>query len=86
MIVTRKHLDRRAFLQGVGAVLALPLLDSMVPAFAGPSNTLASPTKRWAVAYVPNGIVMGSGPRPLRDPLSTFLPSFNRSRRSATNS
>ena len=32
MFITKKHLSRRTFLRGVGATLALPLLDSMVPA------------------------------------------------------
>jgi hypothetical protein len=30
--ITRKHLSRRTFLRGTGVTLALPLLDSMVPA------------------------------------------------------
>ena len=33
MIVTKKHLPRRTFLRGLGATIALPLLDGMVPAF-----------------------------------------------------
>ncbi len=37
-IVFRKHLSRRTFLRGTGAVLALPMLDAMVPAFADESN------------------------------------------------
>ena len=38
--VTKKKLDRRSFLRGAGASVALPLLDSMLPAFAssGPAN------------------------------------------------
>ena len=34
MIITKKYLPRRTFLRGLGATLALPLLDGMVPAFA----------------------------------------------------
>ena len=34
MIVTRKHLHRRTFLKGMGAAIALPMLDAMTPAFA----------------------------------------------------
>ena len=41
MLVTRKHLPRRTFLKGVGTAIALPFLDSMVPAFAAPSATQA---------------------------------------------
>ena len=51
MIVTRKHLPRRTFLRGVGTALALPLLDSMVPAFAAP---VKAPT-RLIITYVPVG-------------------------------
>jgi Protein of unknown function (DUF1552) len=58
MIVTRKHLPRRTFLKGMGAVVALPMLDAMTPAFAGPARLAKAPV-RLAFTYVPNGIVMG---------------------------
>ena len=54
MIITGKSLPRRTFLKGVGAAVALPFLDSMVPAFAAP----AKPPVRLAFLYVPNGIDM----------------------------
>ena len=54
MILTKKRLDRRTFLRGAGAALSLPLLDSMVPAFAAEPQA----AKRLAIAYVPNGIIM----------------------------
>ena len=57
MIITRKALPRRSFLRGVGAVLALPLLESMVPALASAQDTLR-PAQRLFVGYVPNGIIM----------------------------
>ncbi|MEQ1897282.1 MAG: DUF1552 domain-containing protein [Vicinamibacterales bacterium] len=58
MIVTRKALSRRTVLRGAGAVLALPLLDSMVPAF-GEARALAAATpRRLGAIYVPNGIWM----------------------------
>jgi len=57
MIVTRKHISRRAMLQGLGASLALPLLDSMVPALAATRLTSAKPAVRMAFVYVPNGII-----------------------------
>jgi hypothetical protein len=53
--ITGRHLDRRAFLRGAGAALALPLLDAMTPAFA--STRSASPL-RMAFTYVPNGVAM----------------------------
>jgi hypothetical protein len=54
MIVTRKHLHRRSFLKGMGAVVALPVLDAMTPALA----RAAQAPVRLAFTYVPNGIVM----------------------------
>ncbi|MEE2636976.1 MAG: DUF1552 domain-containing protein [Acidobacteriota bacterium] len=56
MIITKKHLPRRTFLRGLGVSLALPMLDSMVPAFA--SATSAQATRRLGVVYVPNGMFM----------------------------
>jgi hypothetical protein len=57
MIITRKHLARRTFLKGMGAAIALPMLDSMTPAFALP-RTKEAPL-RLAFTYVPNGVTMG---------------------------
>jgi hypothetical protein len=56
-MITRKHLHRRTFLRGMGAAIALPVLDAMTPAFAGPLRTEKSPL-RLAFTYVPNGITM----------------------------
>jgi hypothetical protein len=56
MIVTGKHLPRRTFLRGLGATLALPMLDCMTPAFAAPAATRAP--MRLAFTYVPNGVTM----------------------------
>lgn len=53
--LTGKHLDRRKLLRGVGAAMALPLLDAMRPAMAAVSPAA---TRRLAVVYVPNGIMM----------------------------
>ena len=58
MIVTKKAIPRRAMLRGIGAALALPLLDSMVPAFSATSKTAAKPINRFGVVYVPNGMIM----------------------------
>ena len=54
MFITKKHLPRRTFLKGVGATLALPMLDAMVPAFA--ATTKQAP--RLGFVYVPHGAVM----------------------------
>jgi hypothetical protein len=57
MIVLKKHLSRRTLLRGLGTTLALPLLDSMVPAFAD-TKTMAAKPVRLGFVYVPNGIIM----------------------------
>ena len=53
MIVTQKHVSRRTVLRGMGAALALPLLDGMVPAFAAPV-----PVRRFGAIYVGMGMNM----------------------------
>lgn len=53
MIITRKHLHRRTFLKGVGAAVALPMLDAMTPALSAAPKAPV----RWATLYVPNGVV-----------------------------
>jgi len=53
VFITKKSLPRRTFLRGAGAALALPMLDSMIPAF---SATLKS-TPRLGWIYVSNGII-----------------------------
>lgn len=58
MIITRRHLPRRTFLRGMGAAIALPMLDAMTPAFALP-RVKASPL-RLAFTYVPNGVTMAA--------------------------
>ena len=57
MIITKKALDRRMFLRGIGTAMALPLLDSMIPAMAATRLTPAKPAIRMAFCYVPNGII-----------------------------
>jgi hypothetical protein len=56
MFVTKKHLSRRTVLQGLGVSLALPLLDSMIPALRGGANS--APVRRFGVFYAPNGMSM----------------------------
>ena len=58
MIVTKTHLSRRTVLRGLGVSLALPLLDSMVPAMTALGQTAAAPVRRLGVFYVPNGMSM----------------------------
>lgn len=57
MIVLKKALSRRTFLRGVGATVALPLLDAMVPAMTALAQTPAAPERlrRLGYVYVPMG-------------------------------
>jgi Protein of unknown function (DUF1552) len=57
MVITRKSIPRRTFLRGTGAVLALPVLDAMTPAFA----TAAARPTRMSFMEVPNGIMNLAG-------------------------
>lgn len=56
--ITRKHLPRRTFLRGVGVSLALPLLDSMLPAQTPLGKTAAAGKTRLGCIYVPHGATM----------------------------
>ena len=58
MIITKRALPRRTFLRGIGATVALPLLDAMVPALSAAARTVANPVRRLGVIYVPNGMAM----------------------------
>ncbi len=57
MFVTKKSLPRRTVLRGLGATLALPLLDAMVPSMTAQASTVASPDKlrRLGYVYMPMG-------------------------------
>jgi hypothetical protein len=60
MIITKKAIPRRTVLRGIGATVALPLLEGMVPAFTALARTAAKPINRFGVMYVPNGMIMQS--------------------------
>jgi len=55
MIITKKALPRRTFLRGIGATLALPLLDAMVPSMTALAATPANPVRRLGFVYMPMG-------------------------------
>jgi hypothetical protein len=87
MIVTRKSLGRRTFLRGTGAVIALPLLDAMVPALTR-GATAATAVPRMGFFYVPNGMYLpnfhpeGAGGKnftltPVLKPLEPFRDQMN---------
>jgi hypothetical protein len=57
MIITKKHLSRRSFLRGsLGTMVALPLLDAMVPALTAQSQSAAKAPFRFGAIYFPNGV------------------------------
>ena len=57
--VTKKHLSRRAVLRGAGVAVALPLLESMVPALAALGQAAAArPKTRLGCIYFPHGAIM----------------------------
>jgi Protein of unknown function (DUF1552) len=59
MFITKKHLSRRTFLQGAGVTIALPFLESMVPAATPLAQTAASGSKtRFGAIYFPHGATM----------------------------
>jgi len=58
MFISKKHLSRRTILKGVGASLALPLLDAMIPAHTALAQTAAKPTLRFGTIYIPHGAIM----------------------------
>ena len=57
MFITNKSISRRTVLRGMGATIALPLLEAMVPASFG-AQTAAKPVNRFQAFYVPNGMAM----------------------------
>jgi len=58
MFITKKHLSRRTFLRGAGVAVALPFLESMVPAQTPLARTAAAGKTRFASIYVPHGATM----------------------------
>ena len=59
MIITKKHIPRRTFLRGVGVTLALPMLESMLPAQTPIRQTAAAPAKRFVGIWHPHGVAPG---------------------------
>ncbi len=87
MFITKKYLSRRTLLRGMGVSMALPLLDSMIPAQTALKNTAANPRPRVGFVYVPHGAIMdkwtpakeGSGFEftPILKPLEPFRDRIN---------
>ena len=59
MFITKRSLPRRTFLRGVGATVALPLLDAMIPAGTALAQTPLR-TPRFGFMYIPHGADMAS--------------------------
>src|SRR6266436_1916040 len=55
MIITKKMMPRRTFLRGMGATMALPLLEAMVPAATPLAKTAANPVRRLGFVFFPMG-------------------------------
>ena len=53
--ITKKFMPRRTFLRGVGATMALPLLEAMVPAATPLAKTAAQPVRRLGFVFLPMG-------------------------------
>jgi hypothetical protein len=56
--ISKMHLSRRTFLHGVGVTMALPLLESMIPAATLLGQTAAKPRTRLGAIYFPHGAIM----------------------------
>ena len=74
MFLTKKAIPRRSFLRGAGVTLALPLLESMVPAATALAQTTAGSAKpRFVGVFYPHGMAPGTGSPKEKD---RFLRSF----------
>jgi hypothetical protein len=75
MFISKRHIRRRTFLRGAGITLALPLLDSMIPAASALAQTAAVPKSRFVGIFYPHGMAPGwwvpekEGPLPEKLPL-----------------
>src|SRR5262245_4439457 len=58
MFITKRHIARRELLKGLGATVALPFLDAMVPALVAQGKTAANVAPRLGFVYVPHGAIM----------------------------
>ncbi len=76
MIITRRALPRRTFLRGVGATVALPLLDAMVPALTAQSASAAKPVRRLGFVYMPMGAHMPEWTPKTPDTLGDLSPTL----------
>ena len=76
MIITKKALPRRTFLRGMGATVALPLLDAMIPSMTAFARTPAAPVKRLGFVYMPMGCDLPRWTPPGDGKLTELSPSL----------
>jgi Protein of unknown function (DUF1552) len=76
MIISRKALPRRTFLRGMGATVALPLLDAMVPSMTALARTAAAPVRRLGFVYMPMGCDLPRWTPPGQGALTELSPSL----------
>lgn len=77
MIIRKIALPRRTFLRGMGASLALPLLDAMVPSMTALASTPANPVRRLGFIYIPMGSDISRWTPPSENDLSELSPSLS---------
>ena len=77
MIITKKALPRRTFLRGMGASLALPLLDAMVPSMTALARTPAEPVRRLGFVYIPMGANIAQWTPPQTGRITALSPTLN---------
>ena len=75
-MITKKALPRRSVLRGMGSILALPLLDAMVPAMTALAATPGAPVRRLGYVYVPMGANIAQWTPPGSD-LSKLSPTLS---------
>ena len=76
MIITKKALPRRTFLRGMGATVALPLLDAMIPSMTALAKSAAAPVRRLGFVYMPMGCDLPRWTPPGEGQLTELSPSL----------
>ncbi len=79
MIITKKALARRTFLRGIGATLALPLLDAMIPSMTALAQTPAQPDRlrRLGFVFMPMGCDITRWTPPGEERLDELSPTLS---------
>ena len=77
MFITKAALPRRTVLRGMGAMVALPLLDAMAPALTALARTPAKPVRRLGFVYVPMGSDISRWTPPGGEKLEELSPTLS---------